>query len=320
MKNCPNSIKNNQTEGVQMFDCIEEFLTEKKVGGTSPNTLKTYRWHLNMLLNLLGGSVDMSHYDKSAYNLFYEKLVARGISSMTVKSYCLTVRVFSYWCMERGYCDEFKISEVKAQGKIKQTYTEDELKKLLKKPNLHKCTFTEYKVWVLENLVICTGLRIGSVVNIRVGDIDFDNNCIIINNTKNKSPFTTYFNKDFAKILKEYLVYRRPSSNNDYLICTNEGLPISRRTMQQEIAKYNKERGVSKTSIHLMRHTFAKNSIRSGVDVFSLMSKLQHKNINTTLNYLKELGLEIQDTVEIYNPQQLYSVGNRKITMEKGWA
>ena len=71
--------------------------------------------------------------------------------------------------MERGYCDEFKISEVKAQGKIKQTYTEDELKKLLKKPNLHKCTFTEYKVWVLENLVICKGLRIGSVVDIRVG-------------------------------------------------------------------------------------------------------------------------------------------------------
>lgn len=319
MNKCPNWKRNNQAEDIQMLDCIEEFLMEKKVGGTSPNTLKTYRWHLNMLLKLLGGSVWMSHYDKATYNLFYEKLVARGIAPMTVKSYCLTVRVFSYWCMEHGYCKEFKISEVKAQGKIKQTYTDSELTMLLKKPNLKKCSFTEYKVWVLENLVICTGLRIGSVINIRIKDINFDNNSIVINSTKNKKPFTTYFNKEFAKILTEYLGYRG-SNPNDYLICTNEGLPITRRTIQQEIARYNKERGVSKTSIHLMRHTFAKNSIRAGVDVFSLMSKLQHKNISTTLNYLKELGLEIQETVEIYNPQKLYSVGNQKIVMGKGWA
>ncbi len=267
-----------------------------------------------MLHKLLGGSVQMSKYDKSAYNLFFEKLKARNIADMTVKSYCLTVRVFSYWCMEQGYCEEFPIKEVKAQGKIKQTYTDEELRKLLKKPNLRKCTFTEYEVWVLENLAICTGLRITSMINIKIGDIDFENNSIIINATKNKKPFMTYFNQEFATILKEY-IRNRKGSRADYLFCTNIGEQIARRSMQDDIARYNKARGVDKTSIHLMRHAFAKNSIKAGLDVFTLMNKLQHQNISTTFNYLKELGLEIKDTVDVYNPQKLYSVKKQKIAL-----
>lgn len=45
------------------------------------------------------------------------------------------------------------------------------------------------------------------------------------------------------------------------------------------------------------------------------MNKLQHQNISTTFNYLKELGLEIKDTVDVYNPQKLYSVKKKKIAM-----
>lgn len=316
MKNCPNKQQNNQQDISYMVDCIKEFLTEKQTEGLSSETLKLYKNHLNMLHSLLGGSVQMQLYDKSAYNLFFEKLQARNISSATVKSYCLTVRVFSYWCMDKGYCEPFKIANPKAQTTIKQVYTDEELAKLLKKPNLNKCSFTEYKTWVLENLCICTGLRISSMLNIRIGDINFQNNSIIVNKTKNKKGFITYFNNEFALILKEYMRYRGNDANA-YLFCTDEGQQLARRTAQQEIAYYNKARGVNKTSIHLMRHTFAKNSILNGLDVFTLMNKLQHKNISTTFNYVRSLGLDIQNTVDVYNPQKIFMVNNSKLKMQK---
>lgn len=306
----------SQADDTYMFECIEQFLTEKKSEGLSVETLKLYKNHLNTLNKLLGDYFLMSNYDKAAYNLFYEKLSSRDITSATVKSYCLSVRVFSYWAMEQGYCPEFGIPTPKCQSTIKQVYTDEELSKLLKKPNLRECAFTDYKIWVLENLAISIGLRIGSLLNIKIGDINFQNNSILVNKTKNKKGFTTYFNSEMAMILKEYLRYRG-YTENEYLICTEFGTQLARRTAQQEVAKYNKSRGVNKTSLHLMRHTFAKNSVQAGLDVFTLMNKLQHKDISTTFNYVKSLGLDIQNTVDIYNPQKQFSVNHRKIDFRK---
>lgn len=316
MKNCPNSQMNNCSDDLYLLDCVQLFLEEKRADGLSDETLKLYRNHLLKMNELLGETVQMSRYDKAAYNLFCEKLRGRNISSATVKSYCLSVRAFLYWCMKQGYCKEFKISTPKAQTTMKQIYSDEELAKLLKKPNLGKCTFTEYKVWVVENIAIATGLRIGSILAIRIGDIDFQNNSIIVNKTKNKKGFVTYFNSELNSILKEYLRYRGFELDK-YLICTDKGAKLARRTLQDEIADYNKARGVSKTSLHLMRHTFAKNSVQAGLDVFTLMNKLQHQDISTTFNYVKTLGLDIKSTVEVYNPQRQFAVNNSsKIRMK----
>ena len=44
----------------------------------------------------------------------------------------------------------FKIQIPKAEKKIKETYTDDELDKLLQKPNMKVCSFTEYKTFTDE--------------------------------------------------------------------------------------------------------------------------------------------------------------------------
>ena len=46
----------------------------------------------------------------------------------------------------------------KADKKIKETYTDEELKKLLKKPNLKRCEFNEYKTWVFSNYLLIVAL------------------------------------------------------------------------------------------------------------------------------------------------------------------
>ena len=45
--------------------------------------------------------------------------------------------------MEVGYLDRFKITIPKADKKLKETYTDAELKVLLKKPDLKNCDFSE---------------------------------------------------------------------------------------------------------------------------------------------------------------------------------
>lgn len=315
MKNCPNQTnfiaQNEQKMATEVF---EDFISAKTIDGLSPYTAKTYRNHFNFFLKIIGGDCGITDISTYTYKCFYNAMLQRNVSPATIKSYSNTLRSFFNWCYAEGYIYyNVYIPLVKAQTTIKATYSDEELTSLMKKPNLAKCSFTEYKIWVLENLVLCTGLRLTSALNIRVADINLADGSVIINKTKNTKAFVTYLNKDMVVILKEYLKYRNASTSADFLFCTDCGTKLARRTAQQEIRDYNLKRNVSKTSIHLMRHTFARNSILAGQDVFTLMHILQHANIQTTYNYLKTLGLDIKDRVDVYNPQQLYTT--RKIKM-----
>ena len=59
--------------------------------------------------------------------------------------------------------DFFKIRMPHADKPLKEAYTEEELSKLLKKPNLRKCSFAEYRSWVMVNYFLSTGQRMNSV-------------------------------------------------------------------------------------------------------------------------------------------------------------
>lgn len=317
MKNCPNGGIKNTEDVLLLSDAFNSFILVKKSYNLSKYTLDTYKCHFGVFKAFVG-DVDIRDITTYHYNQFVEYLTQRGTGQQTIKSYGNSLRSFFNWSYDNDFIHyKVNIPLIRAQSSIKNVYTNDELKLLLKKPNLKTCTFTEYKIWVVENLIICTGLRITSVINLKVKDFNKSDGSLVVNTTKNKQSFRTYLNSDMIKILIEYLSFRNPSSQDDYLFCRDDGQPIARRSLQDEANKYNKNRGVSKTSLHLLRHTFATNSILNGQDVVTLMQQLQHNDIKTTYNYIRSLNLSVKERCEIYNPQRELNINNNKITMKR---
>lgn len=137
----------------------------------------------------------------------------------------------------------------------------------MKKPNVKICDFSEYKMWVFSNYLLATGNRISSVLNIRIGNIDFESGMIQVDKTKNRKAQLIPISTVLTNVLNEYLVYRK-GNTDDYLFCNNYGEKADIRTYQEMLARYNINRGVAKTSAHLYRHTFAKKWILNGGDIF----------------------------------------------------
>ena len=171
-----------------------------------------------------------------------------------------------------GNTKHFKIHIPKVNKKLKETYSDDELKKLLQKPDLKQCDFSEYKVWVFSNYLLATGNRISTALHVKIADVDFDNALIQLNHTKNRTAQFIPLSQTLSKILKEYLRYRK-GEPKDYLFCNSYGNKPDLRTYQDMLAAYNRNRGVEKTSAHLYRHTFAKKWILNGGDIFRLQPK-----------------------------------------------
>ena len=173
------------------------------------------------------------------------------------------MRAFINFCIRLGYVEEFKVQLLTVEKKVKETYTDSELALLLKKPNIKKCSFVEYRNWAFINYLIATGNRVSTVINIKIEDIDFDNNTIILKKTKNKNQQIIPIANSLKTVLLEYLKYRK-GMGEDYLFCSFTGGKLTREAIKRAINTYNRTRGVSKTSIHLFRHTFAKNWILNG--------------------------------------------------------
>lgn len=222
-------------------------------------------------------------------------------NDITINSYLRSVRAFLYFCMEDRYIPTFKIQLIKAEKKIKETYTDDELVRLLEKPDVDNCSFSCYKTWVFENYLLGTGNRISTALDLHIGDINFQSSVIILRKTKNRKQQIIPLSATLAEILQGYLQIRGGEAD-DYVFCNEYGEQASCRTYQQLVRRYNRKRGVEKTSCHTFRHTFAKNWILNSGDMFRLQKILGHSDLTVTKEYVNMFGQDLQMDFEKFNP------------------
>jgi len=167
---------------------------------------------------------------------------------------------------------------IRCEKTLKETYTAYELERLLQKPDIKKCRFSDYRNWVIVCYLLGTGNRLSTVCNLKIKDIDFTNHEISLRKVKNKKQYIIPLAPTLGKIFSEYLQYRR-GNEDDYLFCSQYGEKLQRDALTTAIYRYNRSHGVTKTSMHLFRHTFAKDWILSGGDIFRLQSILGHSSL-----------------------------------------
>ena len=299
------TIKNSNN--ITLKEGYDEFINFCKINNYSEYTIKhykyAYRTFRNVLLNVLGIH-SVSEINLSVVNKIILNWRNNGIENVTLNSYVTDLRRFINFWIEQGYIIPFKIPSPKITKTRKDTYSEEELQKLLKKPNLKKCSFNEYTTYIIENILVSTGLRATSLINIKVCDVDLAQGIIYVRKTKNRQLLSVPISRQLISLLKEYIRVREPKDDKDWLICNAYGDKLQRDILYRHIARYNKSRGVNSVGVHKFRHTFAKQWVISGGSIVTLSKILGHSNIGITDNYINMLVDDIKknvDEVDILN-------------------
>jgi integrase/recombinase XerD len=94
---------------------------------------------------------------------------------------------------------------VREPEKAIEIYSNNELVKLFKPPNLKKCRFSEYRNWVLVQYFAETGNRLNSVINIKVKDVDFESRRVTVRITKNSKVLYSPISSIMAKTINSYI-------------------------------------------------------------------------------------------------------------------
>lgn len=316
MEKSRTKIQMNCSKDITVEKAFELFIRKCKVKNLTDNSIKSYQQKNREFIEYVGASTQIKEISKDKVEDFIiDKMDKGNINSITMNSYLRSIRAFLYYIMECKYMKSFKIESIKAEKKIKETYTNEELMRLLQMPDLDRCTFSDFKICAFENYLLATGNRISTALNVRIADINFEDNIIIIRRTKNRKQQIIPLSNTLSEVLKQYLEVRG-GSPEDYLFCNNYGEKGDIRTYQQQVQDYNVERQVNKTSCHLFRHTFAKQWILAGGDIFRLQKILGHSDLTVTKEYVAMFGQDLQLDFEKFNPLDNMKLNRTAIKMK----
>ena len=304
----------------QNFLTFEEgcnkYLDNCRARNLREGTINHYKQSYVQFAKFFDMQMPVSEMDAQLYQKYVIFLRETLHNDVSINSYLRDFITTMHFLMNEGYLPYFKMQAIKVDRSGVETYSEEELMALLKKPNIKKCSFIEYQSWVMTNFLFSTAVRQRSLRFIKVKDLDFDNNVVYVTVTKNRKSLIVPFNRTLSNILKEFLKYRQHKSDEDFLFCNVFGQQLKKSTSYHMLYEYNKRRGVETTGIHRYRHTFAKQWILNGGNVVSLSKMLGHSNLQITQNYINLLVSDVAKEVETINLLDKFA-SPQKIQMRK---
>ena len=296
---------------ITLEEGCNKYLDNCRARNLREGTINHYRQTYVQFKKFFDMQMLVSDIDESMYQRYVVFLRETLHNDVSINAYLRDFITTMHFLMREGYLEPFRMQAIKVDKSGVETYSDEELFALLKKPNIKKCSFTEYQCWVMTNFLFSTAVRQRSLMHIRVKDIDFDNCMVHVTVTKNRKNLLVPFNQTLSNILQEFLKYRQYKSTEDFLFCNVFGQKLTKSTSYHMLYYYNKNRGVETTGIHRYRHTFAKQWILNGGNVVSLSKLLGHSSLQITQNYINLLVSDVSKEVTTLNLLDKFSERKR---------
>lgn len=318
------TMKNYQAEKTltEHFDDYIEKKRAQRDRKVCEKTIATYYSKFYGVSNYFNFNVYPSQFkqadiDTLIYNM-EEGIGANGnprakVKDITISSYLATLRNFFKWLAEENIC-YITVKQYSYTEQPKEVYTNEEILRLMKKPNMRKCNFGEYRNWVIICFLLNCGCRASTLVNVLIKDLDFENDMIFFRHMKARNQICVPMGHEMKSILREYLRIRQ-GNLEDYLFPSEDNQMLTVSGLQTAIQRYNNNRGVAKTSLHLFRHYYAKTYLQNGGEVTRLQKILGHKKIEMTVKYANLYGADTKRGFEDFAPLSVLSASAKRITM-----
>lgn len=155
-----------------------------------------------------------------------------------------------------------------------------------------------------------SGIRNIELCNLKVGDINFQENTIFVSGGKGRKDGVVCVSSACIEIIREYLRYYRRSNNQTlfYSIARNRAQDkLKQEAVRKHIKNIARRAGMEKRVYpHLMRHSLAINMLLHGADLYTVQQQLRHSDITTTLTYVYSNTKIMQNRYQIFAPNYVW--------------
>lgn len=191
------------------------------------------------------------------------------------------------------------------KANIRTYYSKEEITKLL--DVIDRRTNKGKEDYLIISLICYLGLRISDVVNLKISDIDFNDNTIKIIQKKTDEKLYLPLIDQVKYPILDYLKNVKPKVDSDYIFIINKepysqniNLTLHNYMVRRYLIKAGIDINGRKAGFHSLRHSFSTMLLNEDVPLYTISTILGHREIDTTMLYididaskLKELALEV---------------------------
>lgn len=199
------------------------------------------------------------------------------------------------------------IETIKTEKKLPNYLYLDDLETLFN--SIDQSTPLGVRNYCLLELLYGTGIRVSELCNIKLHDIDFYNNNILITGKGNKQRYVP-IHESLREVLITYLNFARNELLKDSdeivdnLFVNHRGGPLTSRGVRDILKNLVNETGLNvKISPHVLRHSFATHMLDYGADLRSVQKLLGHENLSTTQIYTHVSKEKLKESYLQHHPR-----------------
>ena len=272
-------VENEHKKELSERNLVELFLSAKRIEGCSAKSLKYYESTIIALLDAVGKGV--KYIDTEDIRSYLTEYQARKQSSkVTIDNIRRILSSFFSWLEDEDYILKSpvrRIHKVKTGTSIKETYTDEALE-------LMRDNCTELRDLAIIDMLASTGMRVGEMVLLNRGDIDFhERECVVFG--KGDKERIVYFDARTKIHLQNYLDSRDDDNPALFVSLQKPYRRLQISGIEVRLRQYGKLLGITKVHPHKFRRTLATMAIDKGMPIEQLQQLLGHRRIDTTLQY-----------------------------------
>ena len=226
---------------------------------------------------------------------------SRGNSNVTRARKLAAIKSFFNYLVENDGLEvnpTVSIRSPKLPQKQPEYLTEEECVRLLRTIARKSEPRVRERDMAMTILFLHTGLRVSELTNLELVNVDLARNHIKITRKGNREQYL-HLNTETAKALVNYLDNRPQTQNGKFFVGTDGG-DLTRYYVYDIVQRYMKLAGIVKLrrGPHVLRHTFCTRLHQKGVAPFTIKELAGHKNINTTMRYIRIENKEQAEAID----------------------
>lgn len=137
-------------------------------------------------------------------------------------------------------------------------------------------------------VLFSSGLRIGELVSVALGDVSLDDGSLRVRGKGNKERQVYVSGREAMAVVRRYVAQRAksPSRASDSLLVRRDGGRVTAQYIRKKLALLARTAGIDRrVTPHMLRHTAATQLVEAGVDIRFIQKLLGHSSISTTQIY-----------------------------------
>jgi integrase/recombinase XerC len=246
--------------------------------------------------------VDLRTVDGDVVRLWVVALVEAKVSPRSVNRKLSALKSFYRYLLRVGEVSSSPMKKVvgpKAKKTIPAFIKTIDIERILNDEDFED-SFNSFRNHLMLELFYVTGIRRAELIGIKDVDVDFDAKTVRVTGKRNKQRLIPLSDNILSEI-EEYIDKRDEELDafSGYLFIKEDGEPLYPMLVHRIVSDTLKRIStLSKTSPHVLRHTFATDMLNNGADINAVKELLGHSSLASTEVYTHTSFEELK---KIYN-------------------